>query len=199
MTSFRQPAVAHGIRRKVGMWGERSPARKGTSERLLSLVTPLERDKPSELVLCREWNKVLWESRKAILGLFVCMFAWGFLNYYFLWDFFEVSLQRSGCPGRSSRGGAGDAVVEQKPWYNEVCGDQPLAGLLCSACQEKLSNGAWGFWAICIKMIWQFLLKWDGMNWFPPQVFESCPWCWQLKHRTISLRTFTIFQMVSLI
>lgn len=66
-------------KRGAGRWD--SSFREGHFWRVAVPITPLERDKPKELVLCRRWNKVLRESRevwgffKCPLGFFLGLFA----------------------------------------------------------------------------------------------------------------------------
>lgn len=50
MMSFRRPSVAHGLRRKGVLRGERGLAGKGISKGWVSPVTPPERNKLKELV-----------------------------------------------------------------------------------------------------------------------------------------------------
>lgn len=76
--SFRKPSMARCLGRKGALWSERGPAGKVISQGWLSPVTPLESNKPNELVLCRKCNKVLWDLERSFfkfplrLFKFVC-------------------------------------------------------------------------------------------------------------------------------
>lgn len=147
-------------------------------------VTPLERDKPKELVLCRRWNKALWVSEK----------VWVFFNS--LWDFLKFGCTEEFTWEQRHRTGA----VEQRPWHSEVCKDQPLTGLLCSASQKNREHRLPG-----PEASKPFASKWTDSSswnyrvwtnlWCPSQVFGLYPWSCQLKHRTVGLQTFTFFRL----
>lgn len=147
-------------------------------------VTPLERDKPKELVLCRRWNKALWVSEK----------VWVFCNS--LWDFLKFGCTEEFTWEQRHRTGA----VEQRPWHSEVCKDQPLTGLLCSASQKNREHRLPG-----PEASKPFASKWTDSSswnyrvwtnlWCPSQVFGLYPWSCQLKHRTVGLQTFTFFRL----
>lgn len=77
--------MAHGLRRKGVLRGERGLAGKGISKGWVSPVTPPERNKLKELVQVGNEMKYSENLERS------------FFFFYFVWDFFKVCLQRSGC------------------------------------------------------------------------------------------------------